>query len=142
MSQAARLDCWPQLSAKRQLGGMSVRAFCQQNRTNEYRLYNWSKHLREQRPRKFALVETSQSEPAAVAVLEVILASGERLRIVPGTGQCLVRRIGVREKTATPFCLSSGCVVSTCGNPISFIAAYRASPGRARNSVTAITSGS
>ena len=42
---------------------------------------------------KFALVETSQSSPAAVAVLEVILTSGERLRIVPGIDAFTLRQM-------------------------------------------------
>ena len=42
---------------------------------------------------KFALVETSQSSPAAVAVLEVILTSGERLRIVPGIDAFTLRQV-------------------------------------------------
>jgi transposase-like protein len=83
-TQAARLDFWRQVVAKQQQSGISVRAFCQQHGISEYSFYHWRKRLREQLPMKFALVETSQSAPAAVAVLEVILTSGERLRIVPG----------------------------------------------------------
>jgi len=33
---------------------------------------------------KFALVETNRAAPTAVAAVEVILTSGERLRIAPG----------------------------------------------------------
>src|ERR1700722_20930000 len=85
MSKAqARLDFWRQLIASQQQSGMLVRVFCQQHRTSEYSFYHWRKRLLEQLPMKFALVETSQSTPAAVAAVEVILASGERLRIAPG----------------------------------------------------------
>ena len=80
----ARLDLWRQLVAKQQESGMSVRIFCEQHGTSEYSFFDWRKRLREQLPMKFALIETSQSAPATVAVLEVILTSGERLRIVPG----------------------------------------------------------
>jgi transposase-like protein len=80
----APLDLWRQLVAKQQESGMSVRIFCEQHGTSEYSFYHWRKRLREQLPMKFALIETSQSAPATVAVLEVILTSGERLRIVPG----------------------------------------------------------
>jgi hypothetical protein len=62
----------------------------------------------------------------------------QRTRLSGGAGQGFVRRNGVREKTAIPFWFSVGCVVST----ISVIAAQRATPGRARNSATATTSGS
>jgi len=89
----ARLDFWRQLVAKQQQSGMSVRVFCQQHGTGEYSFYHWRKRLREQLPMKFALVETGQSVPAAVAVLEVILTSGERLRIVPGIEAATLRLV-------------------------------------------------
>jgi transposase-like protein len=92
-TQVARLDFWRQLIAKQQQSGISVRAFCQQHGTSEYSFYHWRKRLREQLPMKFALVETSQSAPAAVAVLEVILTSGERLRIVPGINATTLRLV-------------------------------------------------
>jgi transposase-like protein len=92
-TQVARLDFWRQLVAKQQQSGISVRAFCQQHGTSEYSFYHWRKRLREQLPMKFALVETSQSAPAAVAVLEVILTSGERLRIVPGVDDATLRLV-------------------------------------------------
>jgi hypothetical protein len=41
---------------------------------------------------KFALVETTQGAPT-VAVLEVILTSGERLRIVPGIDAATLRLV-------------------------------------------------
>jgi hypothetical protein len=83
-TQVARLDFWRQFVAKQQQSGMSVRVFCQQHGTSEYSFYHWRKRLREQLPMKFALVETSRAAPVAVAAVEVMLASGERLRIVPG----------------------------------------------------------
>jgi hypothetical protein len=91
-TQAARLDFWRQLIAAQQ-SGMSVRAFCQQRRTSEYSFYHWRRRLREQLPMKFALVETSRGAPAAVAAVEVILASGERLRIAPGIEAATLRLV-------------------------------------------------
>ena len=92
-TQAARLDYWRQLFAAQQQSGMSVRAFCQQHRTSEYSFYHWRKRLAEQLPIKFALVETSRSAPAAVAAVEVILASGERLRIATGIEAATLRLV-------------------------------------------------
>jgi hypothetical protein len=92
-TQAARLEFWRQLIAAQQQSGMSVRAFCQQCRTSEYSFYHWRKRLAEQLPMKFALVETSRSAPAAVAAVEVILASGERLRIAPGMEAATLRLV-------------------------------------------------
>ncbi len=42
---------------------------------------------------KFALVETHRGAPAAVATVEVILASGERLRIAPGIEAATLRLV-------------------------------------------------
>ena len=89
-TQAARLDFWRQLIAVQQQSGMSVRAFCQQRGTSEYSFYHWRKRLADELPMKFALVETSRSAPAAV---EVILASGERLRIAPGIEAATLRLV-------------------------------------------------
>ena len=61
-----------------------MRAFCQQHRTSEYSFYHWRKRLREQLPMKFALVETHRTTPMAVAAVEVMLTTGERVRITPG----------------------------------------------------------
>ena len=55
--------------------------------------YQWRKRLPEQLPMKFALVETSRSAPAGVAVVEVMLTSGERLRIVPGIERATLRLV-------------------------------------------------
>ena len=92
-TEAARLDLWRQLIAAQQQSGMSVRAFCQQRRTSEYSFYHWRKRLAEQVPLKFALVETSRSAPAGVAAVEVMLTSGERLRIVPGVDAATLRLV-------------------------------------------------
>src|SRR5277367_3045382 len=92
-TQAARLDFWRRLIAAQQQSGMSVRAFCQQRRTSEYSFYQWRKRLAEQLPMKFALVEPQRAAPMAVAAVEVILASGERVRIVPGVDAATLRLV-------------------------------------------------
>ena len=92
-TQAARLDFWRQLIAKQEQSGVSVRAFCQQHRTSEYSFYHWRKRLREELPMKFALVETSRSAPTAGATVEVMLTTGERLRIVPGVEAATLRLV-------------------------------------------------
>jgi len=92
-TQAARLDFWRQLIAKQEQSGVSVRAFCQQHRTSEYSFYHWRKRLREELSMKFALVETSRSAPTAGATVEVMLTTGERLRIVPGVEAATLRLV-------------------------------------------------
>jgi len=83
-TQQQRRDFWRELITKQEQSGLSVRAFCQQHRANEHSFYQWRKRLAAQLPVKFALVETSLSQASAGSALELILVSGERLRIEPG----------------------------------------------------------
>jgi hypothetical protein len=92
-TQEERRQLWCKLIAQHEQSGLSVRAFCQQHRTSEYSFYHWRKRLAEQLPMKFALVETNRAAPAAVAAVEVILASGERLRIAPGIDAATLRLV-------------------------------------------------
>jgi hypothetical protein len=92
-TQEERRQCWRRLIGQQQQSGQSVRAFCKQHRTSEYSFYQWRKRLAERLPTKFALVETHRAAPAAVAAVEVILASGERLRIAPGIDAATLRLV-------------------------------------------------
>jgi transposase-like protein len=92
-SQEERRQFWRRLIAQQQQGGQSVRAFCKQQRTSEHSFYQWRKRLAEQLPIKFALVETNHAAPTAVTAVEVILASGERLRIAPGIDAATLRLV-------------------------------------------------
>jgi hypothetical protein len=90
-AQQARRDFWRQLIAQQEQSGLSVRAFCQQHRSSEHSFYQWRKRLAAYLPVKFALVETHGSAPASMGVLELILSSGERLRIAPGCDATTLR---------------------------------------------------
>jgi hypothetical protein len=92
-TQEKRRQLWRQLIAEQRESGLSVRAFCQQRRTSEHSFYQWRKRFAEQLPVKFALVETNRGAPGAVAAVEVILASGERLRIAPGIEATTLRLV-------------------------------------------------
>jgi transposase-like protein len=92
-TQEERREVWRKLIAQHEQSGLSVRAFCQRHRTSEYSFYHWRKRLGAGLPMKFALVETSRSAPAAVAAVEVVLASGERLRIAPGIDASTLRLV-------------------------------------------------
>ena len=92
-TQEARHGVWRQLIAKQQQSGLSVRTFCQQHGTSEYSFYHWRKRLAAQLPMKFALVETSRSAPAAVAAVEVMLTTGERVRIMTGVEAATLRLV-------------------------------------------------
>jgi len=89
-TQQERREFWRQLLAQQEQNGVTVRAFCQQHQVSEYSFYQWRKRLAEQLPVKFALVETNHSAPAAAGV-EVILTTGERVRIASGADAGTVR---------------------------------------------------
>jgi hypothetical protein len=89
-TQEERRGLWRQLIARQEQSGLSVRAFCDQQRTSEHSFYQWRKRLAAEVPVKFALVETNRSAPVVVGV-EVALATGERLRIAPGTDAATLR---------------------------------------------------
>jgi transposase-like protein len=92
-TQEERRQFWLRLIAEQEQSGLSVRAFSKQHRTSEHSFYQWRKRLAERLPMKFALVETHRAAPAAVAAVEVIVASGERLRIATGIDAATLRLV-------------------------------------------------
>jgi transposase-like protein len=81
------------LIVKQQQSGVSVRALCQQHGTSEYSFYQWRKRLAAQLPVKFALVETNTTARVHAEAMEVILTSGDRLRIAPGVDATTLRLV-------------------------------------------------
>ena len=76
---------WAERIAAHQRSGISVKQFCKEQRLTEYSFYAWRKRLQEGGPVRFALVERSRrQERTTEPILELVLATGERLRI--GTG--------------------------------------------------------
>ena len=92
-AQEERHRYWRKLIAQQEQSGQSVRAFCQQQGTSEPSFYQWRKRLAERLPMKFALVETSRSAPAAAVGVELMLTTGERLRIAPGADAATLRLV-------------------------------------------------
>ena len=92
-TREAQLEFWRQLIAKQQRSGVSVRALCRAEGTSEHSFYQWRKRLAQQLPVKFALVETGQSARVHAEAVEVILTSGERLRITPGVDAATLRLV-------------------------------------------------
>lgn len=90
-TREARREYWRQLVTEQQRSGISVRAFCQEQRTSEHSFYQWRKRLAQQLPVKFALVETGPGARIHVEPVEVVLTSGERLRITPGVDAATLR---------------------------------------------------
>ncbi len=69
--------------------------FCKEQGLTEQAFYFWRKRLRNQEPIRFALLETKTvgREPAGEVGLELVLATGERLRIGSGVETATLRRV-------------------------------------------------
>jgi hypothetical protein len=90
-----KADEWAERIAAQQRSGISVKQFCNEQGVSEYSFYTWRKRLRENGPVRFALVERSarRQEDAAGAALELVLATGERLRIARGVDVTTLRTV-------------------------------------------------
>lgn len=76
-----RRELWRQRIAQQESSGQSIRAYCRGRGLPEHAFYGWRQRLRKQSATvKFALVETKPAEVAALPI-EIMLASGDRLRI-------------------------------------------------------------
>jgi hypothetical protein len=80
-----RDEAWrAQLAAQKQ-SGVSVKQFCEQQGLTEQSFYYWRKRLQAPASMRFALVEAEPRRgPAEHAALELVLTTGERLRIGAG----------------------------------------------------------
>jgi len=95
-AQAGRQEYWKQVIAQQEKSGQSVRAYCREHGVGEHSLYMWRQRLRREMPVSFALVETNRT--AEPAMLELMLTSGDRLRI-PADSNTLGMVFGaLREK--------------------------------------------
>jgi len=84
---------WADRIAAQQRSGLSVKQFCNEQGLTEYSFYAWRKRLRDTGPVRFALVQRSarRQERSAEPALELMLATGERLRIGPGVDNTTLR---------------------------------------------------
>jgi transposase-like protein len=75
-------ELWRQRIAQQESSGQSIRAYCRGGGLHEHAFYGWRQRLRKQSaPVKFALVETKPTEAETAPPIELMLASGDRLRI-------------------------------------------------------------
>jgi hypothetical protein len=91
-----KADEWSERIAAQQRSGISVKQFCKEQGVTEYSFYAWRKRLQERGPVRFALVERSarrQEERTTEAALELVLATGERLRIGTGVDPTTLRAV-------------------------------------------------
>ena len=90
-----KADQWAERIAAQQRNGVSVKQFCKEQGLTECSFYAWRKRLQQTGPVRFALVERSprRQERAAEATLELVLATGERLRISSGVDAATLRTV-------------------------------------------------
>jgi transposase len=86
---------WRERVAAFERSGLSVKQFCEQQQITEQFFYVWRKRLRSQPPMRFALVETGGAHPqvSAESGLELVLPTGERLRMGAGLDPTTWRRV-------------------------------------------------
>jgi hypothetical protein len=79
--QEQRRELWRQRIAEQENSGQSIRVYCRERELKESAFYGWRGRLRKQNtPVRFALVETKPAVETPPS-LELLLASGDRLRI-------------------------------------------------------------
>jgi transposase-like protein len=88
-------EYWRGQIAEHERSGMSVQRFCELHGLKEQSFYHWRKRLRQDPSMRFALVETGSAGPqSAIGTdLELVLATGERLRIGAGVDPVALRRV-------------------------------------------------
>jgi hypothetical protein len=86
---------WAERIAAQQRSGTSVKQFCKEQGLTEYSFYAWRKRLQKKEPVHFALVDrgAARQEQATDAALELVLATGERLRIGAGVDATTLRTV-------------------------------------------------
>ena len=85
---------WAERIAAQQRSGMSVKQFCKEQGLTEYSFYAWRKRLQKREAVRFALVDRgARQEPATEAALELVVATGERLRIGAGVDAATLRTV-------------------------------------------------
>jgi transposase-like protein len=92
---ASRGDYWRAQMEAQERSGKSVARFCKDQGVTEQAFYFWRKRLRNQQPVRFAVLETEvvRQQVATEVGLELVLATGERLRIGAGVESATLRRV-------------------------------------------------
>ena len=86
-------DQWRERIAERERSGLSVKQFCKERGVSEYSFYTWRKRLARKEPVRFALVDREAAGQEPATALELLLRSGERLRIGSGVDAGTLRTV-------------------------------------------------
>jgi len=84
---------WVDLIREQQQSGKAVKMFCQERGVSEPSFYSWRKRLKVSHPVRFALVDASGPGANDSLPIELVLASGDRLRIAPGIDTATLRTV-------------------------------------------------
>ena len=90
---ASARDQWRERIAEQARSGLSIKRFCKDRGVAEHGFYAWRKRLRETGPVRFALVDRTQAPHAPEWNLELLLITGERLRIGSGVDAATLRAV-------------------------------------------------
>ena len=90
---STRQKRWAELIRQHGQSKLSVSAFCREHGVSDQSFYNWRKRLSGNEPVRFALVEANASVTKESLPVELILASGDRLRIASGTDAVTLRTV-------------------------------------------------
>jgi transposase len=92
---ATKMELWRERIAEHGRSGLSVKRFCEERGLTECSFYFWRKRLRKAGPVRFALIERGpeRQESALDARMELLLASGELLRIGSGIDSATLRTV-------------------------------------------------
>jgi hypothetical protein len=89
-----RREYWTKVIAEQEAAGQTVKAFCGERGLSLYNFYFWRRQLRQtESAPQFALVRTKAAPPATAGAppLELVFATGERLRIGKGVDAATLR---------------------------------------------------
>ena len=86
-----KTDEWAERIAAQQRSGNSVKQFCKEQGLTEGSFYAWRKRLQKKEPVRFALVDRGAARQEAA--VELVLATGERLRISAGVDGATLRTV-------------------------------------------------
>ena len=91
----SKAEEWAERIAAQQRSGISVKQFCKEQGVTEYSFYAWRKRLQKKKPVRFALVDRrgTRQEPATDLALELVLPTGERLRVGVGVESATLRTV-------------------------------------------------
>jgi transposase-like protein len=89
----SKRECWSKLIAEQQTSRQPVRPFCRERGITEPSFYYWRKRLRKNGTVRFALLETKAATADAAPTIELVLSTGERLRIGNGVDAATLRLV-------------------------------------------------